>query len=167
MDYERIKNKNMLVLVEPDIPYNTGNVARTCVVADCLMGLVRPFGFQLTSKLIKRAGMDYWPRLDPIIWDDIDDFSNFLEKISLVKSHHIYYIETSGEKNIGEIDLSKPSILVFGSESRGLPKDFLENNPERQVRIPMKKGERSLNLSNSAAISLYEALKQQGYPGLY
>ncbi len=170
MDTEKLANlpedKNMIVLIEPEIPYNTGNIARTCVVAGCLLGLVRPFGFQLTSKLLKRAGMDYWTRLNPTIWDDIEDFKAFLESPAIKKSHIIYYIETYGKKNIGQTDLSKPSILIFGSESKGLPKDFLAANPERQIRIPMKKNERSLNLSNSAAIALYEALRQQDYPGL-
>lgn len=170
MDSERLpilpNDKNMIVLVEPEIPYNTGNVARTCVVSGCLLGLVRPFGFQLTSKLVKRAGMDYWDRLNPTIWDDIEEFKDFLDSPDIKESHNIYYIETYGEKNIGQTDFSKPSIMIFGSESKGLPKDFLAANPERQIRIPMKENERSLNLSNSAAIALYEALRQQGYPGL-
>lgn len=160
--------KNIIALVEPEIPYNTGNVARTCVITNTRLLLVRPLGFRLTDQKIHRAGMDYWPQVDLEIVDSIEDFQKEMEDLVREKSYVPYYIETNGKKNISQMDLAKqPCLLVFGSESSGLPKEFLAAHPERCLRIPMRRTERSLNLSNACAIALYEALRQQSYPGLH
>lgn len=159
--------QNMVVLVEPEIPYNTGNVARTCVVSHTRLGLVRPFGFQLTDKLIKKSGMDYWPLVDLTIWDSLDDFEAAMERMMQQEGYQVQIIETTGQKNIGQMDGSRPTLLLFGSESKGLPQDFLSRHQDQILRIPMQKTERSLNLSNACAVALYELLRQQGYPGLH
>ena len=160
--------KNIIALVEPEIPYNTGNVARTCVITNTRLILVRPLGFRLTDQKIHRAGMDYWPEVDLEIIDSIEDFQEKMEYLAKEKAYLPYYIETNGERNISQMRVSNQScLLVFGSESCGLPKDFLLAHPDRCYRIPMRKTERSLNLSNACAIALYEALRQQSYPGLH
>lgn len=159
-------NKNMIVLVQPEIPYNTGNVARTCVVSDSRLGLVRPLGFQLTSKLIKKAGMDYWPQVDLTTWDSLEDFEKAMVRME-EEGYQILIIESTTDRTLGQIAVDRPVLLIFGSESQGLPQDFLDRHADKVVRIPMRKTERSLNLSNAVAIALYEALRQQGYPGLH
>lgn len=159
-------NKNMIVLVQPEIPYNTGNVARTCVVSDSKLGLVRPLGFQLTSKLIKKSGMDYWPQVDLTTWDSLEDFEKEMEEMAQA-GYQILIIESTTDRTLGQVEVDGPVLLIFGSESSGLPQDFLDRHADRVVRIPMQKTERSLNLSNAVAIALYEALRQQGYPGLH
>ncbi len=159
-------NKNMIVLVQPEIPYNTGNVARTCVVSDSRLGLVRPLGFQLTSKLIKKAGMDYWPQVDLTTWDSLEDFEEAMVRME-EEGYRILIIESTTDRTLGQVEVDGPVLLIFGSESHGLPQDFLDRHADKVVRIPMRKTERSLNLSNAVAIALYEALRQQGYPGLH
>lgn len=159
-------NKNMIVLVQPEIPYNTGNVARTCVVSDSHLGLVRPLGFQLTSKLIKKAGMDYWPQVDLTTWDSLEDFEETMVRME-EEGYRVLIIESTTERTLGQVEVDGPVLLIFGSESHGLPRDFLDRHADKVVRIPMRKTERSLNLSNAVAIALYEALRQQGYPGLH
>lgn len=159
-------NKNMIVLVQPEIPYNTGNVARTCVVSDSRLGLVRPLGFQLTSKLIKKAGMDYWPQVDLTTWDSLEDFEKDMVRME-EEGYRVLIIESTTDRILGRVEVDGPVLLIFGSESHGLPQDFLDRHADKVVRIPMRKTERSLNLSNAVAIALYEALRQQGYPGLH
>lgn len=159
-------SKNMIVLVQPEIPYNTGNVARTCVVSDSRLGLVRPLGFQLTSKLIKKAGMDYWPQVDLTTWDSLEDFEKDMVRME-DEGYRVLIIESTTDRTLGQVEVDGPVLLIFGSESHGLPQDFLDRHADKVVRIPMRKTERSLNLSNAVAIALYEALRQQGYPGLH
>ncbi|MDD7543829.1 MAG: tRNA (cytidine(34)-2'-O)-methyltransferase [Peptoniphilaceae bacterium] len=157
--------KNSIVLIEPEIPYNTGNIARTCVITDTALHLVRPFGFQLTDHYIRRSGMDYWEKTDLTIWDSLDEFIAHMEE-EAENGAHICYIETGAIRRIDQIEAGNPVMLLFGKESKGLPKSLLDAHPERCYRIPMAPDQRSLNLSNSAAIALFEVLRQQGYPGL-
>ena len=159
--------KNIIVLVEPDIPYNTGNIGRTCVIADAELHLVKPLGFSLADKYIKRSGMDYWEDVDLKVWDNLEEFSMFMEKEIASGNYQVIYCTTKTSQTLAELKVEKPCIIIFGSESRGLPEDFLFKNPERCYRIPMSENYRSLNLSNSEAIVLYEVLRQQGYPGLH
>lgn len=158
-------NKNILVLVEPEIPYNTGNIARSCVITGTPLHLVRPLGFQLTDHYIKRAGMDYWEDVDLTIWDSLEDFEEFMED-KAKEGYGVIYASTKGHQSLGDLHAQEPQVMLFGAESRGLPVDFMKKHPKRVYRIPMKSDQRSLNLSNSAAIVLYEVLRQQDYPGL-
>nr|WP_072514917.1 tRNA (cytidine(34)-2'-O)-methyltransferase [Ndongobacter massiliensis] len=160
------KNKNIVVLVEPEIPYNTGNIARTCVSTHTALHLVRPYGFHLTNRYIKRAGMDYWPHVDLTEWDSLEEFCPFMEA-RVQEGYDVVYATTKGRKTLGDLQISGPAILLFGKESAGLPAWLREAHPERCIRIPMYAQERSLNLSNSQAIVLYEVLRQQGYPDLH
>lgn len=157
--------KNHLVLIEPEIPYNTGNIARTCVVTGSALHLVRPFGFRLTSRQIERAGMDYWDKVDVTIWDSWQEFATFADEKEGTGTQ-ILYVETRTPRSLGDLVASGEVMMVFGSESSGLPQAMMDAHPERLLRIPMLPGQRSLNLSNSAAIVLYEVLRQQGYEGL-
>ena len=160
-----MENSNIVVLVEPEIPYNTGNIARTCVITNTPLHLVRPFGFQLTDHYIKRAGMDYWDQVNLKIWDSLDAFIPFMEE-KAKEGSHIVYATTKAKQSTGDLKVTGPTILLFGKESAGLPEPFLFQHPERCYRIPMDDKQRSLNLSNSQAILLYEVLRQQGFPGL-
>ncbi len=161
-----MKEKNIVVLVNPDIPYNTGNIGRTCVIANAELHLVRPLGFSISDKYIKKSGMDYWDQVDLTVWDSLEEFKAFMTA-KVEDGYQSIYLTTKAEKNIGQLDVDGPCILVFGSESAGLPEDFMFEHPERMFRIPMSDAYRSLNLSNSEAIVLYEVLRQQGYPGLH
>lgn len=161
-----LKRKNIIVLVEPEIPYNTGNIARTCVTTNTQLHLVRPLGFRIDDKAVKRAGMDYWDEVELRVWDSLVDFNKFLEDEG-AREYQIIYATTKAKKHLGELQVNKACIIVFGKESAGLPEEFLKENPERCIRIPMYDIFRSLNLSNSEAILLYEVLRQQNYPGLH
>ncbi len=158
------ENKNIIALVEPEIPSNTGNIARTCVLTGTELHLIEPLGFSLEDKYLKRAGLDYWPALNIRTWPGLEAYQVFLEEAE--ESYQIYYATTKAEKDLRTLEISKPSILVFGKETKGLPEDFVKAHPERGLRIPMRDYKRSLNLSNSAAILIYEVLRQQGYPTL-
>lgn len=171
------QGQNIVVLVEPEIPSNTGNIARTCVLTGTALHLVEPLGFSLEDRYLKRAGLDYWPDLDVKIWPDLQSFEAWLDEScpSEVTSTEgpapllAFYATTHAEKTLSSLDL-KPedrAILIFGKETAGLPKDFLARHSERCMRIPMlHHHSRSLNLSNSVAIFLYEVLRQEGYPEL-
>ena len=151
-----------IVLVEPQIPQNTGNISRTCAVTGAKLHLVEPMGFTVTDKHLKRAGLDYWDKLDITYYTDIMDF---FEK----NPDSIYYFFTTKGRHIhSDIQYSteKPIYLVFGREDRGLDESILYAHPDTCVRIPMRKTLRSLNLSNSVAIAAYEVLRQWGYPDL-
>lgn len=158
--------KNIVVLVEPEIPYNTGNIARTCVVTNTELHLVKPLGFDISSKMVKRAGLDYWYDVDLTVWENFEEFKQFLEE-KAEDGYNIIYVETDAPRTIGELKVDRECILLFGKETKGLPKDFLKEYPERWYRIPMYSEYRSLNLSNSEAIVLYEVLRQQGYPDMH
>ena len=149
-----------IVLHEPEIPANTGNIGRTCVAAGARLQLIGPLGLSLGEKALKRAGMDYWKDLDVTVYIDYKDF---LEKNPGAK---IYMATTKAEKVYTEVSYEPDCYIMFGKESAGIPEEILVENRENCVRIPMMEKIRSLNLGNSAAIVLYEALRQNGFAGM-
>ena len=149
-----------IVLLEPEIPANTGNIGRTCVAAGACLHLIGPLGFSLSEKALKRAGMDYWNDLDVTTYIDYRDF---LEKNPGAK---IYMATTKAQKMYTEVNYEPDCYIMFGKESAGIPEELLVQNRENCVRIPMMEQIRSLNLGNSAAIVLYEALRQNGFAGM-
>ena len=146
-----------IVLHEPEIPANTGNIGRTCVAAGARLHLIEPLGFQINEKQLKRAGLDYWDKLDVTIYDD---FNDFLKKNPGAK---IYMATTKGRHVYTEVSYEPDCYIMFGKESAGIPEEILKANPDTCVRIPMIGETRSLNLSNSVAIVLYEALRQNQF----
>ena len=148
-----------IVLVEPQIPENTGNIARTCAVTGARLHLVRPLGFEVTDKHLKRAGLDYWHLLDITYYDNLDDF--FAKN-----SGPFFYFTSKGRHRHNDVSYPDGSYLVFGREDAGLPERLLFENPDHCVRMPMRKGVRCLNLSNSVAIGVYEALRQWDFADL-
>jgi tRNA (cytidine/uridine-2'-O-)-methyltransferase len=150
-----------LVLVEPEIPPNTGNVARLCAATRTTLHLIGPFGFKLDDTQLRRAGMDYWQHLT---WHRWTNWHEFVEK--LPATARLWFIESGGPKIYSEVKFAPDDYLVFGRETAGLPKQLLEENRKHWLRIPMFNGNaRSLNLSNCAALVLFEALRQQGFTG--
>lgn len=149
-----------IVLHEPEIPANTGNIGRTCVATGTRLHLIKPLGFDISDKAVRRAGLDYWSKLDVTVYESYEDF---LEKNPGAK---IYYATTKGPQTYVDVQYEEDCFIMFGKESAGIPEEILVENEERCVRIPMGNGIRSLNLGNSAAIILYEALRQNGFPGL-
>lgn len=151
-----------IVLVEPEIPQNTGNIARTCAATGTALHLVKPLGFSIDDKHLKRAGLDYWPYVDITVYESLDDF---MEKHGNEK---LYLATTKGAKTYAEAEYEDGCYILFGKETKGLPKDFIEQHFDTAVRIPMGQevNLRSLNLSNSAAIIIFEALRQAGFPDL-
>lgn len=149
-----------IVLFEPEIPSNTGNISRTCAVAGLTLHLIKPLGFSLSDRYLKRAGLDYWDKLDLHIHENFDAF------LAENPGARMFMFSTHAEKNYAEIAYDKNDYLVFGPETRGLPPEVRDIYGEA-VRIPMGKDIRSLNLSNSVAIAAYEALRQQGFPDLF
>ena len=149
-----------VVLVEPEIPQNTGNISRTCACTNTRLHLVRPFGFELSDRTLKRAGLDYWDKLDVSYYDNL---AEFYEKNAGGK---FYYMSTKASKHYAEIEFPDGCYLVFGKETKGLDESIIYGNPDTALRIPMGSNVRSLNLSNSVAIVLYEALRQHGFKGL-
>ncbi|MBN2261255.1 MAG: tRNA (cytidine(34)-2'-O)-methyltransferase [Clostridiales bacterium] len=151
-----------IVLYQPEIPPNTGNIARTCALTGTKLHLIKPLGFSIDSKAVKRAGLDYWHLLDLEVHDSLDDF--------LVKygDKKIYLSTTKATKNYSEVDFSEDCLIIFGKETAGLPSSLHENYDKNRFIIPMLVHEdvRSLNLSNSVAIVLYEALRQQNFKQL-
>lgn len=146
-----------IVLYEPEMPANTGNIGRTCVATNTRLHLIEPLGFRLNEKDIKRAGLDYWPKLDVTVYSDYRDF---LERNPGAK---IYMATTKARKIYTEAEYEPDCFIMFGPESRGIPEEILVENQETCVRIPMWGDIRSLNLSNSVAVVLYEALRQNGF----
>ena len=153
-----MKNLN-IVLVEPQIPQNTGNISRTCAVTGAKLHLIKPFGFEITDKHLKRAGLDYWDKLDIYYYENLKDFFEQNEG-------EYYYFTTKGKHVYSDVDYPDDAYLIFGREDKGLNEDLLYENPERCVRRPMRSDLRSLNLSNSAAIAVYEVLRQWNFPDL-
>ncbi len=151
-----------IVLVEPQIPQNTGNIARTCAATGAKLHLVEPMGFRIDNAKLKRAGLDYWHLLDITYYENLDDF---FEKN---KNGNFFYFSTKAAKIYSEIEYPDNSYLVFGKETAGLPEELLHDNPERCVRLPMinNSSARSLNLSNSVAVGAYEVLRQWNFPDL-
>ena len=153
-----------IVLVEPEIPQNTGNIARTCAAIGAKLHLVRPLGFSIEEKKVKRAGLDYWDKLDI---EEHDSFKEFLEKYK-PEERNMYFVTTKGTHCYSDIDYSKMEevFMLFGKETKGLPEDVLKKYIEKTARIPMRKTLRSLNLSNSVAIVAYEILRQKNFENL-
>lgn len=152
-----------VVLYQPEIPANTGNIARTCAGTDTTLHLIRPLGFSTDDKQLKRAGLDYWQFVNIAYYDSLDEF---FEKNT---GGEFFYITKFGSKPYSTFDysnLNKDYYFMFGKETTGLPKDLIAENQERALRIPMNDNIRSLNLSNTAAILIYEALRQQDYAHL-
>lgn len=149
-----------IVLHEPEIPANTGNIGRTCVATGTRLHLIEPLGFRLNEKNLKRAGMDYWDDLDVTTYID---YADFLEKNPGAK---IYMATTKAPKAYTEVRYEPDCYLMFGKESAGIPEEILVQHKSECVRIPMAGGIRSLNLGNSVAVVLYEALRQNGFPGM-
>lgn len=149
-----------IVLVEPEIPQNTGNIARTCAATGTSLHLVKPLGFSVDDRHLKRAGLDYWKDVDIRYWESLDELQR------QYPGEHFYYATTKALHTYTEITYPDNSFLVFGKETRGLPEGLLRQNPDTCIRIPMRDTIRSLNLANSVAIVLYEALRQQDFPGL-
>jgi tRNA (cytidine/uridine-2'-O-)-methyltransferase len=147
-----------VVLVEPEIAGNTGAIGRTCVAAGARLWLVRPLGFVLDHRRIRRAGLDYWEHLDLRVVDSIEEVAD------AVGADRLWYFSTKAETRYVDVEYRAGDALVFGAESRGLPQRLLDENPERSVRIPIRPEARSLNLANSVAIGLYEALRQTSVP---
>ena len=148
-----------IVMVEPEIPQNTGNVARTCAATGARLHLVGPMGFTIDDKKLKRAGLDYWKYLDITYYNSL---AEFFEK----NNGAYFYFTTKGRQTQSDVNYPDNCYLLFGKETKGLPEELLIKNPERCVRIPMQGEIRSLNLSNSVAIAVYEALRQWNYPEL-
>ncbi|WP_249226705.1 tRNA (cytidine(34)-2'-O)-methyltransferase [Alicyclobacillus mengziensis] len=149
-----------IVLVEPEIPSNTGNISRTCSVTGAVLHLVRPLGFSTDDRQLKRAGLDYWNMLDIRYHDSI---------VELWDKHpdgRFFYIETTGQKWYSQVSYQPNDFLVFGKETKGLAPEVLARTPENIVRIPIREGARSLNLSNAVAIVAFEAYRQLGFPGM-
>lgn len=149
-----------IVLYEPEIPYNTGNIGRTCVAANVRLHLIRPLGFSLEQKEIHRAGLDYWPKLDLRVYENYEEF------LSENAGARIWMATTKAHQVYTEVAYGEDDFLMFGPESRGIPEEILVENEERCIRIPMYEDTRSLNLCNAAAIVLYEALRQNDFAGL-
>lgn len=149
-----------IVLHEPEIPQNTGNIARTCAATGAALHLIRPLGFEIDNAKLKRAGLDYWHQLDITYYDGLDDF------YAKNPDAEVYYFSTKAPRAYTEITYPENVFLMFGKETKGLPEPLLEKNPDFCVRIPIRDGLRSLNLSNSAAIAVYEVLRQQKFTGL-
>ena len=153
-----------IVLVEPEIPQNTGNIARTCAAIGAKLHLVKPLGFDISEKSVKRAGLDYWDKLEI---EEHDSLQDFLEKYK-PEEHDMFFVTTKGKHVYSDIDIkeSKEVLLLFGKETKGLPEDLLLKYIDKTIRIPMRENLRSLNLSNSVAIVAYDVFRQVGFDKL-
>ncbi|MBP3650109.1 MAG: tRNA (uridine(34)/cytosine(34)/5-carboxymethylaminomethyluridine(34)-2'-O)-methyltransferase TrmL [Clostridia bacterium] len=149
-----------IVLYQPEIPQNTGNIARTCAATGSMLHLIKPLGFSLEDKYLKRAGLDYWRMMQYRVYED------FQELLNTYPNARMHFLSTKAPRSYTEATYQPDDFLVFGCETRGLPESLLEKVYDRCVRIPMVPDARSLNLSNSVAIVLYEALKSNGFPGM-
>jgi tRNA (cytidine/uridine-2'-O-)-methyltransferase len=148
-----------IVLVEPEIPQNTGNIARTCAATGSRLHLIEPLGFKIDDKKLKRAGLDYWHLLDITFYKDLDDF--------FAKNQgNFYYFTTKAPRHYAQVTYQDGDYLVFGKETKGLPEELLKDHPDQCVRLPMISDARSLNLSNSVCVGIYEALRQTDFAGL-
>ena len=149
-----------IVLVEPEIPQNCGNIARTCAATGCRLHLIRPLGFDISEKAVKRAGLDYWNLVE------VRDYENLEEFFRLNPVRQMWCLSTKAPRSYTEASYEVGCYLFFGKETKGLPEDFLEAHRDQCVRIPMRGEARSLNLSNAVAITAFEALRQLDFPGL-
>ena len=151
-----------IILHEPEIPQNTGNIARTCAATGASLHIIKPMGFTIDDKKLKRAGLDYWDKLDITYYEN---YADFLEKTPKAIGH-TYFFTTKAPRSYAEVSYEDEVFIMFGKETRGLPEDLLYENREACVRIPMRDTLRSLNLSNSVAIAVYEILRQHDFAGL-
>ena len=149
-----------IVLVEPEIPQNCGNIARTCAATGSVLHLIRPLGFDISEKAVKRAGLDYWHLVDVREYENLQDF------FAKNDVRQMWCLSTKAPKSYTQAHFTDGCYLFFGKETKGLPEDFLEAHRESCIRLPMRSSARSLNLSNSVAITVYEALRQLDFPGL-
>ncbi len=149
-----------IVLVEPEIPQNCGNIARTCAATGARLHLIRPLGFDISEKAVKRAGLDYWDLVE------VRDYENLRDFFAKNDVKEFWCLSTKAPRCYTEAAFSDGCYLFFGKETKGLPEDFLEANREHCIRLPMRREARSLNLSNAVAITVYEALRQTDFPGL-
>ena len=149
-----------IVLVEPEIPQNCGNIARTCAATGCRLHLIRPLGFDISEKAVRRAGLDYWKDVEVLDYENLQDFFR--------KNHvqQMWCLSTKAPRGYTEAEFQDGCYLLFGKETKGLPEDFLQEHYDSCIRIPMLPDTRSLNLSNAVAITVYEALRQLDFPGL-
>ena len=152
-----------IVMVEPEIPQNTGNIARTCAAIGAKLHLVKPLGFSIDDKYLKRAGLDYWDKLEI---EEHDNLYAFLNNYKM--SENMFLASTKSKQTYSDVDYTKfdEIFILFGKETKGLPEDLIQNNMKQAIRIPMREGLRSLNLSNSVAIVVYEALRQNNFNDL-
>ena len=159
-----------IVLLEPEIPQNTGNIGRTCVATGTRLHLIEPMGFQVTDKWVRRAGLDYWDKLDVTVYDSYPDF--LYKNFGVVPGSQdsgqadLYFATTKARHVYSDIDYQDDCYIMFGKESAGIPEEILVEHPDRCIRIPMWGDIRSLNLSNSVAIVTYEVMRQWGFGGL-
>ena len=149
-----------IVLYEPEIPQNTGNIARTCAAIGANLHLIKPLGFSLRDRYLKRAGLDYWHMVEIFTYNSISEF------LSQYRKDNLAFITKTADKSYEAIDFSSNLFLIFGKETAGIPQDILKQYPQVLYRIPMKKQARSLNLSNAVAVVAYEAHRQNGFTGL-
>lgn len=149
-----------IVLYSPEIPQNTGNISRTCAVTGARLHIIKPIGFEISDRTLKRAGLDYWDKLDVTYYENYNDFLGQNENAQL------YFFSAHGKNSYADIEYPDNAYLVFGRESVGLPRELVNENFDRSVRIPMRKTLRCLNLSNSVAIAVYEVIRQTGFAGL-
>ena len=149
-----------IVLLEPEIPQNTGNIGRTCYSTGTRLHLIEPLGFRLTEKNLKRAGMDYWQKLNPMIYSSYEDF------LKKNPNGRIWYATTKAQQTYSDVAYQENDFIMFGKESGGIPEEILVDHPQRCIRIPMIEEARSLNLATSCGIVLYESLRQQGFLSL-
>lgn len=148
-----------VVLYAPEIPQNTGNISRTCAVTGARLHIIKPIGFEISDRTLKRAGLDYWDKLDLTYYESYEDF---LSK----NNGEMFYFSAHGSRLYADIEYPDGAYLIFGRESVGLPRELVEANADRAVRIPMRGEVRCLNLSNAVAIAVYEVLRQSGFEGL-
>ena len=149
-----------IVLLEPEIPQNCGNIARTCACTGARLHLIRPLGFDISDRAVKRAGLDYWPYVDLSVYENVDEF------FARNGDGNLWLATTKAPRCYAQADMTGDVKLMFGKETAGLPEWLREKYRDRCIRIPMRDDRRSLNLANSAAILCYEALRQQGFPNL-
>jgi len=150
-----------IVLLQPEIPQNTGTIARTCACTGARLHLVKPFKFEITDKNLKRAGLDYWNKVEVFYYENFDEF------LAKNPSADMYFIETGGKKRYTDIVYPYNAFIVFGQETKGIPKDILEKYSDKILTVPMRATLRSLNLSNCASLVLYEALRQHDFKDMY
>ncbi|MBQ8321751.1 MAG: tRNA (cytidine(34)-2'-O)-methyltransferase [Clostridia bacterium] len=149
-----------IVLYSPEIPQNTGNISRTCAVTGAALHIIKPIGFEISDRTLKRAGLDYWDKLDVFYYENYGDF------LSKNPDAETYFFSSKAKKSYAEVTYPENVYLVFGCETRGLPTELVEANIDRAVRIPMRPTLRCLNLSNAVAIAVYEVLRQSDFKGL-